>query len=318
MLSLTRREFVCNATAAGLAIGAAGPALAHAADADKPLIVDAHTHFYDPSRSQGVPWPAKDNKLLYRTVLPSDFLRVAGPHGVSKTIVVEASPLLEDNQWILDLAERETSIVGFVGHLVPGTPDFVAQLKRFAKNSLYRGIRVNGTQLAAGLDDPNYRRDLAELADHDLELDVNGGPTLLPAVERLARELSALRIVINHVANLKIDGREPPADWRAGIESAAKRPQVYCKVSALAENTGAKAGDATRDVDFYRPVLDALWNAFGEDRLIYGSNWPVSDRGAPYGVVMGIVREYFGSKGATAAAKYFSGNARAAYKWVTR
>src|SRR5262245_62200533 len=73
-------------------------------------IIDTHTHFYDPTRPEGVPWPGKDDKLLYRKVLPRDFLKVASPVGVTRTIVVEASPWLEDNQWLLDLARRDKTI----------------------------------------------------------------------------------------------------------------------------------------------------------------------------------------------------------------
>ena len=71
--------------------------------------------------------------------------------------------------------------------------------------------------------------------------------------------------------------------------------------------------EAPRDTAYYLPVLDHLWECFGEDRLIYGSNWPVSDRGAPYEVVFKIVHEYFTSKGRDAAEKYFWRNATVAY-----
>ena len=71
-------------------------------------------------------------------------------------------------------------------------------------------------------------------------------------------------------------------------------------------------------MDFYRPVLDAVWQAFGEDRVIYGSNWPVSNRFASLATVQGIVTDYFTAKGPGALAKFFSGNAAAAYKWLHR
>ena len=71
------------------------------------MIIDTHTHFYDPTRPQGVPWPPKENQLLYRTVLPADAQALAAPVGVTGTVVVEASAWLEDNQWILDLAAND-------------------------------------------------------------------------------------------------------------------------------------------------------------------------------------------------------------------
>ncbi|MDQ1316881.1 MAG: L-fuconolactonase, partial [Candidatus Poribacteria bacterium] len=70
----------------------------------QPMIIDTHTHFYDPTRTQGAPWPDPNDKVLYRRVLPADYKDLAVPQGVSGTIVVEASEWIEDNQWILDLA----------------------------------------------------------------------------------------------------------------------------------------------------------------------------------------------------------------------
>src|SRR4051794_5762163 len=96
-----RRQFLRSA------IVTAGSMLAEPAGAAKmpSRIIDTHIHLYDPSRPQGVPWPPKDNKLLYRTTLPADFQAAMRGLGVTGVVVVEASVLLEDNQWILDLAK---------------------------------------------------------------------------------------------------------------------------------------------------------------------------------------------------------------------
>ena len=71
-------------------------------------------------------------------------------------------------------------------------------------------------------------------------------------------------------------------------------------------------------MEYYRPVLDTLWELFGEDRLVYGSNWPVSEHGASFATVVGIVRDYFTAKGERAAARHFLGNSQAAYAWRKR
>ena len=89
---------------------------------------------------------------------------------------------------------------------------------------------------------------------------------------------------------------------------------MFCKVSALVESTGHTKGDAPTAVDFYRPTLDALWETFGEDRLIYASNWPVCENAASYATVHAIVHSYFEKRGTAAAEKFFSGNTVAAYK----
>src|SRR5688572_29594071 len=141
-----RRTILAGGIAATLSMGR----LVRAASA--PQIIDCHTHFYDPSRPGGVPWPGKDDKVLYRTVLPKHFREVAGPLGVTGTVVVEASPLVEDNQWLLDLAKDEPWIVGIAGHLSPGGEGFGGHIERFAKTPLYRGIRVNHADLKRGLE----------------------------------------------------------------------------------------------------------------------------------------------------------------------
>lgn len=278
-------------------------------------IVDTHTHFYDPTRPQGVPWPGKNDKRLYRPVLPDEFKKLARPHGVVGTIVVEASPWVEDNQWLLDLADMEPFLVGVIGRLDPASDDFARNMRRFARNPLYRGIRIGHAELKAGL-----KGNLAErcrvLVEHDLALDVNGGPDMPADVARLAAQLPKLRIVINHAANLRIDGKAPPAQWQEGMAAAAKHPNVYCKVSALVENTARKP--APRDLDYYRPVLDSLMRDFGADRLLFGSNWPVSHNGAPFATVRGIVDDYFTAKGDQAARKFFLTNSQAIYGWKKR
>ncbi len=276
-------------------------------------IIDTHTHFYDPTRPEGVPWPGKGDKLLYKTVLPRHFLEVAKPVGVTRTIVVEASPWLEDNQWLLDLAKRDKTIVGVVGHLSPGRKDFAKHLERFGKDKRFRGIRVNKDELEKELKNRAYMDDLKRLAQRGLTLDVNGGPDMPAVVARLAKELPSLRIVINHAANLGIDGKAAPETWLKGMKDAAANENVYCKASALVEGALPRAGKAPAGVDFYRPVLDALWATFGQDRLMYGSNWPVSDTRANYATVFAVVRDYIAPKGKDAARRFFSANARKAY-----
>lgn len=319
---LTRRTLLAAASAVLPSI----PAIARASWNDASAsdkqpshpIIDCHTHFYDPTRPEGVPWPSKDDKVLYRRVLPEHFKDLAGPLGVTGTVVVEASPWVEDNQWVLDLANDDPFIVGLIGHLKPGTVDFAKHLKRFAKNPLFRGIRINSGDLAKGLDQDAYIADVKRLADNDLELDVNGGPDMPGVVARLAERLPELRVVINHVANVRIDGKAVPADWLEGMHAAAKHRRVFCKVSALVEGATPRLEKVPAELDFYLPVLDAVWNASGEDRLIYGSNWPVSERFASYATVLRIVREYFQGKGNGAAEKFLWRNSIAAYKWVKR
>lgn len=280
-------------------------------------IIDCHTHFYDPSRKEGVPWPGKGTPL-YRTVLPKDLRALKQYVPVTGTVIVEASPRLEDNDWLLSIAKDDPFVVGIVGHVDPGTPDYAANIKRLAANPLFRGIRV-GSNFVKMAVEKNEFADFKTLASHDLQLDVNGGPDSPALVALLAAKLPELRIVQNHIGNVKITKDAPPADWAAGIKAAAAQKNVYCKISALVEGANRdKAIPPSHDVEFYRPYIDVVWNAFGDDRVIYGSNWPVSDGAADYYTLQKIALDYAAGKGAAALKHFCSLNAKQAYKWVER
>ena len=279
------------------------------------MIIDTHTHFYDPGRPQGVPWPDPNDDLLYRRVLPEDYKALSVPEGVTGTVVVEASPWVEDNQWILDLAENEPFIVGFVGNLNPEADDFKDNLIRFTANPLFRGIRVRRMEIQ-NLNRREVFPNLQLLAENDLELDLLVGVEELPGVDSLGEQIPQLRIVINHIAHVPIDGKEPDPSWVSEMKKAAQNPNIYCKVSGLVERVGVNP--APKDPEYYVPTLDVLWDAFGEDRLFYGSNWPVCEKAGSYSTVQHIVTEYFKSKGEEATEKYFWKNSKDVYKWLDR
>ncbi len=150
------------------------------------------------------------------------------------------------------------------------------------------------------------------LAEHGLELDINGPSTMLPHARKLAEAVPALRIVINHLGGSG-DPQKIKEGWKEGITALAQCPNVFMKVSALVEQIQGAEGQAPREVAYYLPVLDHLWQSFGADRLIYGSNWPVSDRGAPYHVVFSLVQQYFSGQGEAALEQYYWQNERVAY-----
>lgn len=312
---MNRRSFLKQTA---LSVAASG--LVTPLQAAKPLrIIDTHTHFYDPSRPEGVPWPTKGSPL-YRTVLPSDWLAVAAPVGVREKVVVEASKLVEDNAWILELAAREKAIVGFVGNLSPQDPNFAAQLKRFAANPIFRGIRVSGGAFTERANDPAFRAGIAQLADAGLSLDLNGPPALHAPAGQLAADFPALRIIIDHVGGAGDPAQLKP-EWREGMRALGQQRNVWCKVSALIEQTEASGetwGSAPRETSYYAPVLDHCWECFGEDRLVYGSNWPVSEKGGTYADQFRVVQEYFATKSEAVREKFFSKNSRDLYRWIER
>src|SRR5205085_3048781 len=123
------------------------------------------------------------------------------------------------------------------------------------------------------LEDRAFVKDLKLLADHDRSLDLVGGIEILPYAAGLAKEVPDLRIIIDHLAGVAVNGKAPPAEWVQQMKALVRTPNVYCKLSGLVEGTGRSDGSAPRDVEFYRAVLDAMRGMFGPERLIYASNW---------------------------------------------
>jgi hypothetical protein len=161
----TRREFLTTGLVAGAALATETPGRASETGDGAAGIptIDTHTHFYDPRRTLGVPWPSRDDPFLYRPVLPPEYRKLSQPLGVVGTVVVEASSWLEDNQWLLDLAESDPFLVGIVGQLAPGTPGFQKHLERFAANRLFRGIRIGGGNLLQQIETAAFLTDLRQL-----------------------------------------------------------------------------------------------------------------------------------------------------------
>jgi L-fuconolactonase len=299
---------------------AASPFLNMSGQTEAIPIIDTHIHLFDPRRPQGVPWPPKDDKVLYQPALPGRYREVTRGLGIVGAIEVECSPWLEDNQWVLDVASKDPIIVGSVGDLDPAHPDFPKHLDRFHRNPLFRGIRYGnlwGRNLGAELSRPEFISNLKLLVDAGLELDTaNPDPDLISAVVQLTDEIPGLRVVIDHLPELEIP--TDPKGHRtldANLKELGERPQVYAKVSEVVRPI---QGHVHYDLNFYRNTLDGLWDTFGEDRLIYGSDWPNSDNSAPFTRELTVVREYFMGKGRAAAEKYFWKNSVAAYHWVKR
>ncbi|HEY2341952.1 MAG TPA: amidohydrolase family protein [Chthoniobacteraceae bacterium] len=308
---MKRRTFLRRAAiAAGAAI--AKPSWSAMPDAAVPAI-DTHIHLYDPTRPQGVPWPQKNETLLYQPHLPPQFREIAAQNGVVGAIVIEASAWLEDNQWVLDLIKDDLLFVGFIGHLELGRSEFAANLGRFVVNPLFRGLRIEAKALADGLGKRAWEDDIRRLADANLTVDLLGDPAMLPNAVKLARLAPTLRIVVDHLPFPAWDKDLEAA--KTALTSLVETANVFVKVSAVAR---AKEGKLIEDPAVYRPGLELLWSTLGDDRLIYGSNWPVSDLVAPYAFVHKIVADYFATKSSAAAEMFFWRNSKNAYGWIPR
>jgi L-fuconolactonase len=155
---------------------------------------------------------------------------------------------------------------------------------------------------------------MRRLADGGRSLDINGPRSFLAAIPRLAREVPGLRIIVDH-AGSPGDPTKLEADWREGIAALRDLPNVFCKLSGLPEQVLRGADGAPTEAAYYRPILDALWQSFGADRLIFGSNWPVSNKGTALSNVVRMSLAFVREKGDEAAQKIMRSNAAKFYRW---
>ena len=281
-------------------------------------IIDTHIHFFDTTRPQGVPYGT--NNPVGPIASPAVFKKAVASLGVVGAIEVEASPWIEDNLWVLQMSQADPMMVGVIGNLEPEKPEFHEYLERHRKNPLFRGIRCGnlwGRSLVKSVDSPEFISGIKELAAADLIMDTaNPRPDLLEACVRLTDKVPELRVMIDHLPGMQTD---PDPNVRKKVESTlrelAKR-KVFVKGSVVARRVN---GQVQTDAAVYKPGLDLLWDIFGEDRLVFGSDWPNSTGNwVSYEQTLTIVRQYIATRSRQAAEKYFWRNSITAYKWVKR
>jgi predicted TIM-barrel fold metal-dependent hydrolase len=240
--------------------------------------------------------------------------------GIVGAIEVEASPWIEDNLWVLEVEEKDPMMVGMIGNLQPEKPEFREYLDRYHKNRLFLGIRYGnlwGYSLADRLSSPTFVEGLKLLQQADMVLDTaNPDPGLMTTILKVTSLVPDLRIVLDHVPGmlLRLDAG-PRAQVEGTLRELCAHPRVYVKVSQMLRIEGDRP---VTDPAVYKPVLDFLFETFGEDRLIFGSDWPNEWAVDNLPAVVRIVRDYFSRKGRAAAEKYFWKNSITAYRWLPR
>ena len=303
------------------ALGAGASALRLPAQASGPMpVIDAHIHLFDTLRPGGVPWPEKTDTVLYKPALPQRYIGESAALGVVGAIAIEASPLATDNQWLLNVVANEPLILGVIGNLVPGSETYLHDLERLRGNSLFLGIRYGNLwnrDLAADLENPGFIEGLKALARAGLVLETaNPDPRLIDAIVEIAERVPDLRIVIDHLPHAPIPAEPEARDrYLQNLRLLAGSPRVFIKLSEIPVRTNGKL---VTDPHFYQASLNAIWDIFGEDHILFGSDWPNSDHAATYAQTFAIVRGYMARKTPAAREKYFWKNSIAAYKWQRR
>jgi predicted TIM-barrel fold metal-dependent hydrolase len=280
-------------------------------------IIDSHIHLFDATRPQGAPYKGP-KEFTTHVSLPGDYHQLATPLGIVGAVVVEASQWLEDNLWVLEVTQGADIIVGVVGYLQLDKPDFGEYLERFHKNPLYRGIRFRAnarTHLTEALTVGPFIDNLKLLAQADLVLDTaNPSMDLLNGVVRINDAVPDLRIMVDHLPVMDPTAQELPG-YRAVLAEIHQRPNIFVKLSEILHRVD---GEVALDVAAHRERLDHLLSLFGEDRIVFGSDYPNSVGTATLEQVVTLTRQYFASQPRAVAEKYYWKNSARFYKWIKR
>jgi L-fuconolactonase len=303
---MQRRDFI-----AGAAAMAAAPVFA----SDAMPVIDVHVHLFDPRRPQGVPYSGPKGQPP-QLALPETYRQQIPGTGIVGAIVVEASPWIEDNLWILERAASDPLFVGVVGSLDPSKSEFPQYLNRFSKDPLWRGIRYarvwqmeNGKQVLK----PGMGEGLKLLAQAGQTLDMANPSFDLLRGALLAMDAAPdLHVVMDHMPSLDPTPATQPL-YDSLITELAQRPNFAIKLSQVIHKD--EKGDI---VTAPQTRLDQLMAAFGEDRVMFGGDWPNSVGTATIPKALSLMRDYFAQRPSIQAEKYFWRNSQRIYKWKKR
>lgn len=288
------------------------------AHADMPWIIDPHTHFKGAEqveRERGNQNPHRKNTLA-QVVVPEDYRSLADRLQIQSTLVVEAVDQSDPqfNTWLLEQAESEL-VCGYVARGDLRADEFSERYAAYKKTGYLNGYRFRFDELASYLDDETARRNLKRLEDDGMVVDLLVDPKHAPSIRRLASEYPKLKIVINHCFRARMKNGVIDAEWKEAVKSCGAMKNVYCKLSSIVNFSDAKVftQEAPTDMAYYLPVLDPCYEAFGEDRVIFATNWGVCTHFGTVDDVVRIATEYFESKGDGVPRKAMRDNAIRVY-----
>jgi len=275
-------------------------------------IIDSHIHVFDAVRPEGIPWPETGHPL-HGVRLPEHYWALACEQHIIGAIVVEASPWRLDNFWLLETLRERPKMLGFVGNLSPFDAHFDDDLSLLESEPLFLGLRYGNLwdrDLLEEQSRPGFIDAMQRLAASGRSLDsANPDPRLIKGLLRLSDAVPNLRIVVDHLPNAAVPERQR-ADFQQDVFALAERPNVFAKLAEIPQRTEQ---GVVSDPAYYRDRLAYLWEAFGEDRCFFGSDWPNSDSITDFGSTVDLVRGYMADKSVEVQEKFFLRNVAQAY-----
>lgn len=259
-------------------------------------MIDAHQHCWRIGQNDCV-WPTSAEGVIHRDILPEHWAAIAAPLGVTGSVLVQSQQSALDTAWLLGLAREHDFILGVVGWINMKTDELI-------EDPWLKGIRpmVQGRP-SNWLDDPVLDKNLAAMAERGLVFDALIRTKHLPSLRRLAKRHPKLSIVIDHGAKPEI-AHNWLGEWKAQMIEFAQLPNVTCKLSGLLTEARSTQQSVVADVAAW------LFGTFGEDRLLWGSDWPVVEMAATYEAWLRLARAAIPE---SAHARVFDANARRIY-----
>lgn len=272
--------------------------------------IDAHQHFwkYDTRRHD---WISEEMAVIRRDFLPEHLAGVLAENKVDGCIAVQADQSVEETEFLLQLAASHDFIKGVVGWVDLQAADLQRQLENYSQFKKLKGFRhiLQGEAQRDLCLEQSFQDGIALLAPHGFTYDILIHQDQLPFIPAFVARFPDQRFVIDHIAKPGIKEKDI-RNWKRDIELVALHPHVSCKISGLITEADLKAWT---NEDFI-PYLDVVVNAFGIDRVMYGSDWPVCLAAGNYKAVLELVKSYFSSFSASEQQLFFGENAIAFYQ----
>jgi L-fuconolactonase len=254
--------------------------------------IDAHQHFWIyNSRDYG--WISEKMKIFRRNYLPSDLQPQMAEAGFSGTIAVQARQTVEETRWLLDLADNNSFIRGVVGWVdLCSADNLKQQLDYFCRSEKLVGVRhvVHDEPDDNFMLRDDFLKGISLLKSYNMTYDLLLFPKHLPVACKVVSMFPDQRFVLDHISKPRIK-EHVITPWKEDILKLAQNKNVWCKLSGMV--TEADPGNWNPGV--FRPYLDVVLKAFGPERLMTGSDWPVCLLSGGYKEVVSVVEDYISS-----------------------